>query len=381
MKILIVSPPFLKSDSVATVRMDSLVDFLMKKNNYITIVTDKVDYKREFSSNKHVNIVEITHTNTSQYRIMVKEILSKEQFDIMLITLGPYYTLPIVQDIKKEFNIKIILDYRDLWTFDFRGKWEFINIFRLLKRILSYFIEKKAMNSSDLVVTVTKRWQNKIIRYFFLEKDKVKLVSNGYDERFYLEINNLNLQKSKSKLLNIYSFGKLSYYSKRYTKMLFKALNLINKDSSVVKIYQIGNSEKYLDNCLKKFLNVKINFINLGYYNYSEGIKELYTNANCFIIIDNRKGAIGTKIYDYIAINRPIIYIGPKNTDLSSFVQSFENGFSCQDCESIILAIKEIENSAYLDIQQNYEKYARLYQNKLYYQLMMDLLGKENIEL
>ena len=57
------------------------------------------------------------------------------------------------------------------------------------------------------------------------------------------------------------------------------------------------------------------------------------------ILIDVRKSGLGTKIYDYIYLNKPIIYIGKKGTDLASFVESFEYGFICETEEEIIQTI------------------------------------------
>ena len=63
-------------------------------------------------------------------------------------------------------------------------------------------------------------------------------------------------------------------------------------------------------------------FINEPFQDYATGIRKLQ-KADVCILIDIRKHAIGTKIYDYIYANKPIIYIGKKKTYLEKMVKSF----------------------------------------------------------
>ncbi len=46
---------------------------------------------------------------------IAREILIKEKFDIIFVTVPPYSSFMYAAQLKKEFNIPLVVDYRDLW--------------------------------------------------------------------------------------------------------------------------------------------------------------------------------------------------------------------------------------------------------------------------
>ena len=376
MNIVIISPAYLMKNTVATQRMDSLISFLMKKSTNITVLCDAISDKRKYDFEEGINLVEI---NNRQYYFALQNILNKRKIDVIIITLGPFFTLPIVSKVKKEFDIKIILDYRDLWTFDFRGTKDIVNIKKFLKRFVSYFVEKKAINLSDMVVTVTEPWAKKIRKYFNQKDDKVKIISNGFDEKIFDNIAICNKTR-KDNVIDIYIFGKLSYYSKKYSQKLFETIESMKKfdDGVEVILNHIGLTEQNDKEILEKYPLARYQYKNVGYLDYVEGINLMNNKADAFLIVDNRKEALGTKIYDYIALNRPILYVGPKQTLLSKIIMSFKNGFSCQNSKDIEEAMNKIMVEKHLDENIGFDKYSRKYQNKKYYELIKQLIEKQS---
>ena len=75
---------------------------------------------------------------------------------------------------------------------------------------------------------------------------------------------------------------------------------------------------------------------------------------------------LGTKIFDYIYLNRPVISASPREIYLSQFMQRFENGFVCNSADEIYTAICKIisEDKAALDKNMHPETYSRRIQNQ-----------------
>src|SRR5699024_3957835 len=78
-------------------------------------------------------------------------------------------------------------------------------------------------------------------------KRKIDVVYNGYDED-YLKANifgnkNDDYCKISDSVFNIVSFGKLSYYSKEYSKIFFNALKRFEENHPSIRVIQIGREE------------------------------------------------------------------------------------------------------------------------------------------
>lgn len=368
--LMIIAPTFLKKNTVATQRMDSLINYMIQQGHHISLICDNIKEKRD---TRLLDKLSIYLVDNKDYYNSISKLLSISEFNIILFTLGPYFVLPIVHKIKNNFNIKIILDYRDLWTFDIRGFYDYFNPKKNIKRMYSYFIELKAMNYADLIVTVTDQWKKKIVQYFHQSQKKVFVIENGFDENinFNAENNNSNCDKE----MKICVFGKLSYYSKKYTRVAFKGINNYNKMYKNVnlKIYHIGQKEEYVNKLIKEYKMEDL-YIHIGYVNYIEGITFLKQNADAFLIIDNRMGALGTKYYDYIALNKPIIFIGPKKAILSKMIKKFSNGYSCQKKDEVINSLYQSVLKSNLDDDLSINDYSRITQNKRYCELMYKIL-------
>ena len=93
---------------------------------------------------------------------------------------------------------------------------------------------------------------------------------------------------------------------------------------------------------------------------------EVLKSADMNLLIDIRKQAIGTKIYDYIYVNRPVLYCGTKPTYLSDLVSGFKGGYVCTDEEQVIKAVTGIINDrkkTFTD-EADTKTYSRTIQNR-----------------
>ncbi|WP_368652895.1 glycosyltransferase [Ornithinibacillus sp. 4-3] len=385
MNILIVAPYFPPQKTVAVVRIASLTRYLIKQGCQVTVLTNKY-YEEKEETNDFVleNIKKIEVENTREkffvrkkiYEDKFIEVMDNNNFDCIFITGGPFYTFSLCKIAKKRYNTKCIVDFRDLWIFDMRSKKEFYKPMNIMKKVIFYPIERNAIKYADVVLTVTEGWGRILKKVYFKYKDKVEIIFNGYDledistkPKEPRDDGRFNIEGFK-----IMTFGKLTYYSEYYSTIFLKALKRICNEYSHVRLIQIGTEEERTINIMKEVGMHKEKYVNTGFCQYHQGIRILQ-NANVCVIIDIRNHAIGTKIYDYIYINKPIIYIGKKNTQLAKLVTSFESGFSCQTEEEVYKAITEIANNKidYLTNKKNINKYSREYQNEKVFSVLKKL--------
>lgn len=384
MKILIVSPFFPPSATVGVVRISSLVKELLKKGHELTIIRNEYDERFEKLSNVDKELI-----NLKTYKVMVnqsvryfeasrrykevfREIMDQEHFDLVFITAGPYYTIPLCRLAKEEYKTKCIIDYRDLWIFDMRNKIDFFKPLNLIKKLIYFPIEKRNVGYADLIVTVTDEWCQILKKVY--KKGNFEVITNGYDDEQLKKTTNSVVFPYDDRFV-IAVFGKLAYYSVEYGIKFFKALDKLSEKIPNLLVLHIGVPEKETEEAIRMSGFDIEKYVNTGFVYYTDGI-ELLKNSNVNVVIDIRKGAMGTKFYDYVFVNKPLIYLGKKNTQLDLLVKQLENGFSCYDANGVIVAIDKIENEGILSLTScgDIGVYARSNQNKKYVELINKII-------
>ena len=84
---------------------------------------------------------------------------------------------------------------------------------------------------------------------------------------------------------------------------------------------------------------------------------------------------MGTKFYDYVYANVPLLYIGAPHTHLAKLVNTFPGGFVCSEIDDVYRTIKNVISKKIVALtnEYDYEKYSRTEQNKKYYNIIMEL--------
>jgi glycosyltransferase involved in cell wall biosynthesis len=380
LKILIVSPFFPPFGTVAIVRISSLAHELLKSGHEITILRNEYDERIDKLSDSDQQLLDLkTHTvkvnqsiryfeASKRYKYAFRKVMDEDKFDLVIITAGPYYTIPLCRVAKEEYGTKCIIDYRDLWLLDMRNITDFLKPVNIAKKLVYFPIERSNIKSADLVVTVTEEWKQILMKVY--KGNKFEVVKNGYDDAQLNKIDSSVSYPYKDKFV-IAVFGKLSYYSEDYGTKFFSAMNSLSEKYPSLIVLHIGIPEKETERAIMNTGFDSSKYINTGFIKYTDGI-ELLKHTNACVIIDVRKGAMGTKFYDYVYVNKPLIYLGKKNTHLDNLVKGFKNGFSCYNEVDVVDAVNKIEEEGITSMTEteNVEKYARTKQNRKYLELI-----------
>ena len=92
----------------------------------------------------------------------------------------------------------------------------------------------------------------------------------------------------------------------------------------------------------------------------------LLGTADFFIVEDTSPDDVGTKIYDYIFFNKPVIAATPSDIPLAKLVRTFKNGYVCSTDKEVEEAMYKVvtEHPETLDESLDSKKYSRREQNQ-----------------
>ena len=103
--------------------MSSLASFLQKDSEInVTILknSDESYGKKTVKSFTNRNFTTINcYTgkgflkNVNIYKFNIEKLLSENCYDCIIVSIGPFYTLPLIKLIKRKYKIPVILDIRD----------------------------------------------------------------------------------------------------------------------------------------------------------------------------------------------------------------------------------------------------------------------------
>lgn len=383
MNLLIISPAFAPFSGVGANRMISLATYLRDKGVNITVVRQSPDSIANELANAStpdgINYIDVNTLGSfkemeNAYQEAVNDLLSIRNFDLAIVSTGPFYTIKAASSIKSNYNLDYILEFRDLWVYESRRYDSISNdIKRLLLRVPHIFKERQAVNKAKNIVVVTEG-DKKIMQEFYpFKADNIHVIMNGYDDS---RIKQVQISHSFDDAIYIGVFGKLAYYNVQNAKLLFVGVKKLIELGYNIKLLHIGPPEKEIPNIIDDLGFPESNYINVGSVDYAVGIEYLKKARICAIIYASRTG-LGTKIFDYIYLNKPVVLISSLNSALADFVAKFKNGYVCEDLTEVFQTLKNIiENDiSFLDSPTMTAPYSRKFQNQKYYALIKETIG------
>ena len=288
--------------------------------------------------------------------VFLSEYISKENIKT-IITTGPPHSLHLIGlHLKEQLGVKWIADFRDPWTT--------IGYHKALKlteasKAKHKALEKQVLNTVDqLIVTsfTTKKEFQK------LTNKPIHVITNGYD---YESIPPFEMD-SKFTLAHIGSL-----LSKRNPEILWQVLSdLIAENESFSKDFQLNFvgfvSETILNSIKKNNLSDYVNKI--GYVSHKEAVA-FQKKSQILLLIEvdseDTKCIIPGKLFEYMVSNRPIIAIGPNDSDVEKIIKETNTGsyFTYNDYDALKTTILEHYNAFKINSLSAYpiglQKYSR----------------------
>ena len=274
-----------------------------------------------------------------------------------VITTGPPHSLHLIgMQLQKELNVKWIADFRDPWTTIHYHKSLRLNNASARKH---KELEALVLKSAD-IITVTSPTTKK--EFEMITETPIEVITNGFD--ISKEIN-FELDSNFS----ISHIGSL--LSERNPEILWKILAEICRENSSFKnnlrLKFAGAVSVEVKKSLENFQLIEnCNF--LGYVSHSEALKLQYQSKVLLLVEINSpetRAIIPGKLYEYMAAKRPIIALGPKESDIEGIIAETKSGkfFGYWDNDElkaeILQLYKQFKTGDLTIASEGTEKYSR----------------------
>lgn len=235
-----------------------------------------------------------------------------------IVTSGPPHSLHLIGlELKQKLNLKWLADFRDPWTTIGYHKSLRLSNYAAKKH---KYLEHQVLNTADTIIVTSKTTKTE---FQALTSKPICVITNGYD---YEEVEKQALD-TKFSLAHIGSL-----LSKRNPLLLWESLSELLEEipgfKAHLEIKLIGAvSQEVLETISQFGLQIYIN--NLGYLSHSEAIAQQRKSQVLLLIeinSEDTKSIIPGKLFEYLVSNRPIIAIGPEDSDFAEIITNTNTG-------------------------------------------------------
>lgn len=287
-------------------------------------LTSKKDTITDRLLNVAKEILAYPDYNKKWYRYALpaaQQLVKNETFDAIISSAGPYTAHIIAHDLKKEYNIPWIADFRDLWT---------QNHYYSYSRIRKHFernLEVRIIANADAITTVSRPLAERLNK---IHNAPIYVVCNGFDPGL------LNHKTPLTTNFSISYTGRL-YRRKMDPEPFLRALKkLIDKkkiDPSDLEVHFWGVSEDWIQKLVNVYHLENIVHLHCS-IPYKEVIQKQRSSQILLLLTWNDphvKGVIGGKIFEYLAAKRPILAIGQYYPEIDDILQECHAGTTIND--------------------------------------------------
>lgn len=269
---------------------------------------------------------------------VAKELLKKENFDLIFVTGPPFSTVNLAVKLKNEFNIPLVIDYRDLW-FGYQFGYYATPYHKYLIKKMEY----NALKTADKVTVTNRKIKEKLMDYYkFLSFNDIVIITHGFDPQDFQ--NTGDVKKKTDKLVITYSGIFYEFITPKYFLKAFKEISIERPDiAGHIKLHFVGILRKENRKLIKK-LKLQ-NFVHeFGYVNHSEAVNQLIASDILWLTVGygrNVETHSAGKLYEYFGSEKPIIGCVPEGALRNSLIE-YEASFICEPDN-----ISEIKNCIY----------------------------------
>ena len=247
----------------------------------------------------------------------LKKYIKENKIDT-IVTSGPPHSLHLI-------GLQLKNDLKINWLADFRDPWTTIGYHKALK-LSSYaakkhkVLEKKVLTTADTIIVTSKTTKNE---FQAITNQPIEVITNGYD------VENIPRQKLDEKF-TMSHIG--SFLSDRNPAILWEVLSeLVSENEIFATRFQLNLIGKVSQEIIDSISNFKLsNYCNLvGYVSHNEAII-FQKKSQILLLIEinspETKSIIPGKLFEYMVSERPIIAIGPKESDFAEIITTTNTG-------------------------------------------------------
>jgi glycosyltransferase involved in cell wall biosynthesis len=250
------------------------------------------------------------------------ELLKKEKFDAIFVSIPPFSSQVIAAKLAKEFNIPLFVDYRDLWV---GNQYSFYPT--PYHKFRHNALEENSIRESSRVIAVNRNVKEKLLlQYPFLKHEDVSIITHGYDQEDFDGVEEEERDKQKIRITYsgiFYENITPEYLLRAFKELLKEEPNLASK----IELHFAGHFRKENLKIVKKLRLEEFVFIH-GYMEHKEVIRKLISSDVLWFTLrkNGMENVAPGKLYEYIGAGKPIfgsVSQGIARTVLEEYGASF----------------------------------------------------------
>ncbi|OOG74613.1 hypothetical protein [Algoriphagus sp. A40] len=317
----------------------------------------------------------LAFTSYSNFLPHLHKLTQEENPEKMLISGEPFYLFRLGYKLRRKFGISWIADYRDDWsTNELQMEKGGSRIRKWVAKLESNY-EKKWVGTADSVISVSQAYTRRICD--FLKKPGIT-IQNGFEESL-LDLPEVGLY---DQFTVMYS-GVL--YPSQEIRLILEILEICTKQNRPFNLIFLGagfdfKEKKRIEALVPKHLR---SFVEVTDRFPRQDAIQLLQKAHVLLGIayGNMKGIPSSKLYEYLAIGKPVFLCPTDNDVMEGILKETELGFFARNAEEgveVILALQELytKNEKVLQFKESsrgkVRKYSRIHQ----LEKLADYLGK-----
>jgi len=240
---------------------------------------------------------------------VASDILAREKFDLIFVTIPPFSSFYIASKLKKKFNVPLFVDYRDLWYDSYLAFYP-----TPLHRYLNKRMEYQSLKTADKISVTNRRIKERLINAFkFLTFEDIVIFSHGYDQEDFDNI--IPEPKPKDKMVLTYSGIFYGHNTPKYFLIAFSKLVFERPDIATnITLHFVGYLNKTNQKLIKKY-KLESFVKEYGYLDHSEAVKKIISSDILWMMLGNWKHAdliLPGKLFEYIGSRKPFIACVPE---------------------------------------------------------------------
>ncbi len=235
-----------------------------------------------------------------------------------IVTSGPPHSLHLIGlELKQKMNLKWLADFRDPWTTIGYHKSLRLSDYAAKKHKK---LESQVLNSADTIIVTSKTTKTE---FQAITSKPITVITNGFD-----------VEKVEQQTLDVkFSLAHIgSFLSERNPLILWESLVELLQElpdfKSHLEIKLMGAvSQEVLETISQFGLTSYLN--NLGYVSHSEAVAHQRKSQVLLLIeinSEDTKSIIPGKLFEYMVSERPIVAIGPKDSDFAEIIINTNTG-------------------------------------------------------
>ena len=383
MRLLIVSPYFAPSSLVGAQRMTSLAKYLVDQGNEVHVIHLTAETMQRTTGNSCRSVApegiilhpfdlpeELPNIFANElnkgraFDVVFERVLQSYEFDGLFVTLGPFYPLYSLKKFVEKYKLPYVLDFRDLGSIERIKKDTLLNYIKTsLTEVYAHHVEATVIKGADYVTVVCPGDVGRMQKAYKIPDDKIDCIFNGFDEERTKDV--VLRQPEQGGKFRIGVFGKFMIYNKAKGPLILRAVDRLRKEGFDVEIVHVGVGQ---DDVRQTIADMGIDpacYNGQGIQDYRVGV-EIMSGCNMFAMDYVHPTGLGTKIFDYIHLNKPVLVVAPGDIYFAEFISRFENCFRVEDEEEIYLTFRKIitEQIKTLDDTVDADEFSRRHQNK-----------------